>query len=147
MNMEIRDVGPDLTKLTEGDTPATAAHAHLAVCLYDLTIAELAAEWRRLNKWDETDEYTDHGDCRLDRMSQIERILRRKRAKSADELIQKWAVLELLECTDNEHHKSIVDAFRWGEDDWSAAASFEHSRTSDLLRSIFQDMSRLSQAA
>ena len=131
------------------NTPAVettpAVHGHFAVCLYDLTIAELVAEWLRLNKWEETDEYGDHGDCRLDRMSEIEDLLMRRDTKTPADVILKWRVLELLECTDNQDHKSIVEIFRWGRDrsEWSARAAFDHCRTQELLHSILGDLHSL----
>jgi hypothetical protein len=137
----------DVTKVP---TAAEAAHGHFALCLYDMTIAELAAEWHRLQKWDESDEYGDHSDCRLDRMADIERLLSLHRsAKSPDDVIKKWAVLEQRECADNPYGRTL-DALI----DWEAShhrcqieSSFEHVRTSDLLRSIMNDLHNLSQAA
>src|SRR5262245_61613557 len=106
-----------------------------------MTIAELVAEWRRLQKWDDNDEFGQHGECRYDRLSEIEGVLTHRRAKSADDLLQTWSVLEQRECTDNEYHKTIVDAFEWegratGLNGWSVRAAFEHGSTQDLLRSI-----------
>jgi hypothetical protein len=136
----------DVTNAPAADTAAApAGHGHFAVCIHDMKIAELVAEWRRLWKFDENDEYGDCGDCRYDRISEIEDFLARKRAKSAEDVIQKWAALELIECTDNEHHKSIVDAFKWGEDrsDWSAKVAFEHGRMQELFSSIIDDLHNL----
>jgi hypothetical protein len=121
------------------ETPAApAVHAHFSRCIHDFTIAELVAEWRRLWKFDETDEYGDCGDCRFDRISEIEDLLARKRAKSAEDVLQKWTALELIECTDNQYFKTIAEAFEWDED--GAKVTFEKGRMQELFSSIIRDL-------
>jgi hypothetical protein len=124
---------------------------HVVRLRSDMTIAELFAEWFRLLPEDKNDEFGDHSECRYERQCSILEDLIRRRAKSLEDLLFKWKMARANEDDANKHYDDVptlVGLFEWrgcatGHDPWSVQAAFSDSLTSELLRSILEDLERL----
>ena len=96
-------------------TTPTMCH-HVVRLRSEMTIAELATEWFRLQPFDESDEYADHSQCRCDRIFAIEDELTQRPATCADDVLHKFKVMEQSETdaeTANGPIKPIVEQFEW----------------------------------
>src|SRR3979490_3326535 len=72
-------------------TTPTMCH-HVVRLRSEMTIAELATEWFRLQPSDESDDYGDHSDCRFERIIALEHGLTRRPATCADDVLHTFKV-------------------------------------------------------
>jgi hypothetical protein len=125
---------------------------HVVRLRSDMTIPELFAEFQRLDQWGKNDEYGDHGECRFERICALIEDVTERRGKCFDDLLLKWKMARQLEDDANEGDPTLIDLFEWrgiamGADGWSVQAAFSYARTSALVRSILEDLDRLTQDA
>jgi hypothetical protein len=163
MNMEIRDVGPDITKLTEGGTPAADIDldwecygGHGETPLHQLSNAQLVEEWNTLFRWDGEVHHptyddskstcSDPGLCRCIRLWAIEGELTRRPATCVEDVLWQFAILEQVASGKATASPPVaVTNFEWGDrdDTWSARAYFDSNTAPDMLRRVLQNLHEL----